>query len=184
MTTLLTNIKLLVNVREVNHLLRGKQLSELPGIENAYLIIEDDEIAAYGAMKDLPLSAADFQFHFNLAGRFVLPSWCDSHTHLVFAGSREDEFIDKIKGLSYAAIAAKGGGILSSAKKINETSEDELFLQSYKRLQEVISFGTGAVEIKSGYGLCLESELKMLRVIKKLKERSKALIKSTFQRAT
>ena len=180
MTTLLTNIKLLVNVREVNHLLRGKQLSELPGIENAYLIIEDDEIAAYGAMKDLPLSAADFQFHFNLAGRFVLPSWCDSHTHLVFAGSREDEFIDKIKGLSYAAIAAKGGGILSSAKKINETSEDELFLQSYKRLQEVISFGTGAVEIKSGYGLCLESELKMLRVIKKLKERSKALIKSTF----
>lgn len=180
MTTLLTNIKLLVNVREVNHLLRGKQLGELPGIENAYLIIEDDEIAAYGAMKDLPLSAADFQFHFNLAGRFVLPSWCDSHTHLVFAGSREDEFIDKIKGLSYAAIAAKGGGILSSAKKINETSEDELFLQSYKRLQEVISFGTGAVEIKSGYGLCLESELKMLRVIKKLKERSKALIKSTF----
>ena len=180
MTTLLTNIKLLVNVREVNHLLRGKQLSELPGIENAYLIIEDDEIAAYGAMKDLPLSAADFQFHFNLAGRFVLPSWCDSHTHLVFAGSREDEFIDKIKGLSYAAIAAKGGGILSSAKKINETSEDELFLQSYKRLQEVISFGTGAVEIKSGYGLCLESELKMLRVIKKHKERSKALIKSTF----
>ena len=180
MTTLLTNIKLLVNVREVNHLLRGKQLSELPGIENAYLIIEDDEIPAYGAMKDLPLSAAHFQFHFNLAGRFVLPSWCDSHTHLVFAGSREDEFIDKIKGLSYAAIAAKGGGILSSAKKINETSEDELFLQSYKRLQEVISFGTGAVEIKSGYGLCLESELKMLRVIKKLKERSKALIKSTF----
>ena len=180
MTTLLTNIKLLVNVREVNHLLRGKQLGELPGIENAYLIIEDDEIAAYGAMKDLPLSAADFQFHFNLAGRFVLPSWCDSHTHLVFAGSREDEFIDKIKGLSYAAIAAKGGGILSSAKKINETSEDELFLQSYKRLQEVISFGTGAVEIKSGYGLCLESELKMLRVIKKLKDRSKALIKSTF----
>ena len=180
MTTLLTNIKLLVNVREANHLLRGKQLSELPGIENAYLIIEDDEIAAYGAMKDLPLSAADFQFHFNLAGRYVLPSWCDSHTHLVFAGSREDEFIDKIKGLSYASIAAKGGGILSSAKKINETSEDELFLQSYKRLQEVISFGTGAVEIKSGYGLCLESELKMLRVIKKLKERSKALIKSTF----
>ena len=180
MTTLLTNIKLLVNVREVNHLLRGKQLSELPGIENTYLIIEDDEIAAYGSMKDLSLSAADFQFHFNLAGRFVLPSWCDSHTHLVFAGSREDEFIDKIKGLSYAAIAEKGGGILSSAKKINETSEDELFLQSYKRLQEVISFGTGAVEIKSGYGLCLESELKMLRVIKKLKERSKALIKSTF----
>jgi imidazolonepropionase len=94
-TTLLTNIAALINVREENQLLRGKALSELPCINDAYLIIEDDEIAAYGAMKDLPLSAADFQFHFNLAGRFVLPSWCDSHTHLVFAGSREDEFIDK-----------------------------------------------------------------------------------------
>lgn len=180
MTTLLTNIKLLVNVREESQLLRGQQLSELPGIENAYLIIEDDEIAAYGAMNDLRLSPADFQYHFNLAGRYVLPSWCDSHTHLVYAGSREDEFIDKIKGMSYAAIAAKGGGILSSAKKIKETSEDELFVQSYKRLQEIISMGTGAVEIKSGYGLSVEGEIKMLRVIKKLKERSKVLIKSTF----
>ena len=180
MTTLLTNIAALVNVREEYHLLRGKELCELPCIKDAFLIVEDDEIAAYGAMHDLPLQPPDFQFHFNLAGRYVLPSWCDSHTHLVFAGSREDEFIDKIKGLSYTAIAAKGGGILNSAKKIRETSEDELFLQSYKRLQEIICLGTGAVEIKSGYGLCVEAELKMLRVIKKLKERSRALIKSTF----
>lgn len=180
MTTLLTHIAALVNVREENHLLRGKELSQLPCINDAWLIIEDDEIASYGAMTDLSLEPTDFQFHFNLTGRYVLPSWCDSHTHLVFAASREDEFRDKIKGASYADIAAKGGGILSSAKKIQEISEDELFNQSYKRLQEIISFGTGAIEIKSGYGLSLEGELKMLRVIKKLKERSKVLIKSTF----
>ncbi len=180
MTTLLTHIAALVNVREENHLPRGKELSQLPCINDAWLIIEDDEIASYGAMTNLSLKPANFQFHFNLTGRYVLPSWCDSHTHLVFAASREDEFRDKIKGASYADIAAKGGGILSSAKKIQEISEDELFNQSYERLQEIISFGTGAVEIKSGYGLSLEEELKMLRVIKKLKERSKVLIKSTF----
>ena len=179
-TTLLTNITALVNVRDEYHLLRGKELAHLPCINDAYLIIEDDEIAAYGSVKELVLQPGDFQYHFNLAGRFVLPSWCDSHTHLVFAGSREDELIDKIKGLSYAEIAAKGGGILSSAKKIKEVSEDELFNQSYKRLQEVMSLGTGAIEIKSGYGLCLESELKMLRVIKRLKQKCKIEIKSTF----
>jgi len=180
-TTLLTNIKALVNVREnASYPLRGKELSQLPNIDDAYLIIEDDEIAAYGLMKDLALQAADFQYHFNLAGRYVLPSWCDSHTHLVFAGSREDEFIDKLKGASYAEIAAKGGGILNSAKKIEEISEEELYAQSSKRLLEVICFGTGAIEIKSGYGLSVEGELKMLRVIKKLKERSNVLIRSTF----
>jgi imidazolonepropionase len=179
-TTLLTNIASLVNVREHNCLLRGKELSILPCINDAFLIIEDDEIAAYGTMNELRLKPADFQFHFNLAGRYVLPSWCDSHTHLVFAGSRENEFIDRINGMSYAAIAEKGGGILNSAKKIQEISEDELFSQSCKRLQEIICLGTGAVEIKSGYGLSVEGELKMLRVIKKMKERSKVLIKSTF----
>jgi imidazolonepropionase len=179
-TTLFTNIAALVNVREEYHLLRGKELAHLPCIEDAYLIIEDDEIAAFGAMKDLLLQPADFQYHFNLVGRFVIPSWCDSHTHLVFAGSREDEFADKIKGLSYAEIAARGGGILSSAKKIREISEDELFNQSYKRLQEVAALGTGAIEIKSGYGLSVEGELRMLRVIKRLKEKSKVEIKSTF----
>ena len=180
MTTLLTNITSLVNVREHHSLLRGKELGILPCINDAFLIIEDDEIAAYGAMSELKLNAADFKIHFNLAGRYVLPSWCDSHTHLVFAGSRENEFIDKIKGMSYAAIAEKGGGILNSAKKIQEISENELFSQSCKRLQEIICLGTGAVEIKSGYGLSVEGELKMLRVIKKMKERSKVLIKSTF----
>jgi imidazolonepropionase len=179
-TTLLTNIASLVNVREHNSLLRGKELSIVPCINDAFLIIEDDEIAAYGTMNELRLKPADFQFHFNLAGRYVLPSWCDSHTHLVFAGSRENEFIDKIKGMSYAAIAEKGGGILNSAKRIQEISEDELFSQSCKRLQEIICLGTGAVEIKSGYGLSVEGELKMLRVIKKMKERSRILIKSTF----
>ena len=181
MTTLLTNIKALVNVREEgSYPLRGKELNELPCIDDAYLIIEDDEIAAYGLMKDLALQTADFQFHFNLTGRYILPSWCDSHTHLVFAGSREDEFIDKIKGVSYAEIAAKGGGILNSARKIEEIAEEELYAQSSKRLLEVICLGTGAIEIKSGYGLSVEGELKMLRVIKKLKERSRVLIKSTF----
>lgn len=179
-TTLLTNIAALVNVREEYPLLRGAELAHLPYINDAYLIIEDDEIAAYGSMKELVLKPADFQFHFNLAGRFVLPSWCDSHTHLVFAGGREDEFVDKIKGLSYAQIAANGGGILNSAKRLKETSEDELFNQSYKRLQEVVSLGTGAIEIKSGYGLSVEGELKMLRVIKRLKEKCRIEIKSTF----
>jgi imidazolonepropionase len=179
-TTLLTNIASLVNVREESHLLRGKELSELPCINNAYLVVEDDEIAAYGSMQDFFLQPADFQFHFNLAGRYVLPSWCDSHSHLVFAGSREDEFIDKIKGATYKEIAANGGGILNSARKIQSISEDELFVQSYKRLQEVASLGTGAIEIKSGYGLCIEGELKMLRVIKRLKEQSRVFIKSTF----
>ncbi len=115
-----------------------------------------------------------------MSGRCVLPAWCDSHTHLVFAGSRENEFVDKIKGLSYADIAARGGGILNSAKKLNATSEDELFNQSYKRLQQVMKLGTGAIEIKSGYGLTVEGELKMLRVIKRLKNASNLPIKSTF----
>lgn len=167
-------------MREESSTLRGKELATLPCINNAFLIVEDDEIASYGSMNDLSLKPADFQFHFNLTGRYVLPSWCDSHTHLVFAGSRENEFIDKIKGKSYAEIAANGGGILSSAEQIKQISEDELFNQSYKRLQEVLSFGTGAIEIKSGYGLSVEGELKMLRVIKKLKEKSRALIKSSF----
>jgi imidazolonepropionase len=177
---LITNIKQLVGVRQENRLLRGEELSLLPGIENAYLIVEDDEIAAYGEMKGLPASSFAPQNKIDASGQFVLPAWCDSHTHLVFAASREEEFIDKIKGLSYAEIAAKGGGILNSAKKMAEVSEDELFVNSWKRLEEVSRLGTGAVEIKSGYGLTVEGELKMLRVIKKLKEKSPVLIRSTF----
>ena len=179
-STLITNIKLLVNTREQNQLLRGKALANLPCIENAYLIIEDDEIAGYGIMEELKTKNLKPKTFLNASGQFVLPAWCDSHTHLVFAESREAEFIDKIKGLTYAEIAAKGGGILNSANKLNNTSEDELFNLSWKRLEEVGKLGTGAIEIKSGYGLTVEGELKMLRVIKKLKEKSCLSIKSTF----
>ena len=176
-TQVITNIKQLVNVREQTHVLRGAELAELPLIENAYLIIEDGIIAAYGEMQNLKKS---HQSTVNCLQSTVLPCWCDSHTHLVFAGSRENEFVDKIKGLSYAEIGGKGGGILNSAKKLNHTSEDELFIQAWNRLEEVSKLGTGAIEIKSGYGLSVEGELKMLRVIKKLKERSSLSIKSTF----
>ena len=161
-------------------MLRGSSLAHLPCIRNAYLIIDGERIAAYGSMEELKYSASDFQDHINAAGQYILPSWCDSHTHLVFAGSRENEFVDKIKGLSYAEIAAKGGGILHSAKKLNETSEDDLFTQSYQRLQQVMKSGTGAIEIKSGYGLTIDGELKMLRVIRRLKEKTGIPIKATF----
>jgi imidazolonepropionase len=124
MTTLISNIKLLVNTREEFHLLRGKELSHLPCVENAFLIIEDDRIAEYGEMKEVKFREADFTSHINASGKMILPCWCDSHTHLVFAGSRESEFVDKIKGMSYAEIAARGGGILNSAKKLNSISED------------------------------------------------------------
>lgn len=180
MATLFTNIKALVNAREEVRLLRGAELINLPVIENAYLIIEDEHIAEYGEMKKLPYKPAAFAFHVDASNKFVLPSWCDSHTHLVFAGSREQEFVAKIKGVSYAEIAAKGGGILHSAKVLNQCSEDDLFNQSYARLQEVIKLGTGAIEIKSGYGLSVDGELKMLRVIKRLKAASDILIKATF----
>jgi imidazolonepropionase len=180
MSIIITNIKQLVNVREESHLLRGKQLSRLPCIENAYLIIEEDEIAEYGRMENLSTVNDQRSTIVDAKNQFILPAWCDSHTHLVFAGSREEEFVDKIKGLSYSEINSKGGGILNSAKKLNAISEDELFIQSWKRLEEVSKLGTGAIEIKSGYGLTLDGELKMLRVIKKLKEKSNVSIKSTF----
>jgi imidazolonepropionase len=176
-TQIFTNISLLANTRENSGFVRGKELSFLPCVENAYLIIEDEIIAELGEMEDCRFIKESRALPDNT---IVLPCWCDSHTHLVFAGSREKEFIDKIKGLSYTEIAAKGGGILNSAKKLNETSEDELFNQSWKRLEEVSKLGTGAIEIKSGYGLTLDGELKILRVIKKLKERSPLEIKSTF----
>ncbi len=180
MATLFTNIKSLVNTRSHHQLLRGKALRDLPCIEDAYMIVEGAHIAAYGKMKELEYSPDAFAFHVDATGRFVLPSWCDSHTHLVFAGSREAEFVDKIKGLTYAEIAARGGGIQSSARNVNEVSEDELYNQSYARLQEVIQYGTGAIEIKSGYGLTVEGELKMLRVIKRLQQTTAIPIKATF----
>ncbi len=158
--------------------LRGNNLARLDSIDNAYLLLEDNEIAGYGPMTGL--KHAGFDEEVDATGRFVLPAWCDSHTHLVFAASREEEFVDKLKGLSYAEIAARGGGILNSARKLQAASEDELFVSAWKRLEELAKWGTGAVEIKSGYGLTPEAELKMLRVIKKLKEKSPLSIKATF----
>ena len=179
-TSIITHIKQLVNTRQPNQLLRGEDLAVLPSIENAYVIIEDGIIAEYGKMDILAKPEKSFAAVHNAQGQFILPCWCDSHTHLVFAASREEEFVDKINGLSYAEIAAKGGGILNSAGKIATASESELLRLAWARLQEIISFGTGAVEIKSGYGLTAESELKMLRVIKKLKETSPIPVKATF----
>jgi imidazolonepropionase len=182
MQLLVKNIACLVNIREENKLLRGKDLSDLPVIQNAYLIIEDAKIKEYG--NDQQLSS--FTTHhsplttINANGAFVLPCWCDSHTHLVFAASREEEFVDKLKGLSYADIAAKGGGILNSARKLNAMKENELYDLALNRLNEVIQLGTGAIEIKSGYGLSVEGELKMLRVIQQLKQVSSIPVKATF----
>lgn len=181
MTTLITNIQQLVNVREEVHLLRGKDLAVLPVIENAFILVEDGMIAEYGAMYELELKVPHLPKNIvDATGQLVLPAWCDSHTHIVFAKSREEEFVDKIKGATYAEIAANGGGILNSANKLNAASEDELFNSAWKRLEEVSRLGTGAIEIKSGYGLTVEGELKMLRVIKRLKEKSSLAIKATF----
>jgi imidazolonepropionase len=181
MTTLITNIKQLIGTREESSLLRGTALAELPFIENAFLLIEDGIIADYGPMYQLELSLPQQPPHIiDAHEQFILPAWCDSHTHLVFARTREEEFIDKLKGMSYADIAAKGGGILNSARRLNEATEDELFNSAWQRLQEVSRLGTGAIEIKSGYGLTVEGELKMLRVIKRLKEKSNLSIKATF----
>jgi imidazolonepropionase len=177
---LIKNIKLLAGIREENSLLRGKQLAKLSSIKNAYLIVQDGLIEAYGEMAEITHRIADFSNQIDATGQTILPAWCDSHTHIVFAASREEEFIDKIKGLSYAEIAAKGGGILNSARKLNAASETELYQLASKRIEEVSKMGTGAIEIKSGYGLTVEGELKMLRVIKKLKEKSNLSIKSTF----
>ncbi|MES2329568.1 MAG: imidazolonepropionase [Bacteroidota bacterium] len=181
MKLLITNIRHLINVREVAKLLRGKELADLPIIENAYLQIEKGLIKGYGeisAISGRESSIADEVI--DAKGASILPSWCDSHTHIVFAASREEEFVDKIKGASYAEIAAKGGGILNSARKLANTSEDVLFEQAWKRLQELMHVGTGAIEIKSGYGLTVDAELKMLRVIKRIKEKAPIPVKATF----
>jgi len=151
----------------------------LPSINDAWLIIEGEEISGFGRMEELKNKSIP-ENNIDASGKTVLPAWCDSHTHLVYAGSREEEFVDKIRGLSYAEIAARGGGILNSARKLNETGEDQLFNDAYKRLNEAALMGTANIEIKSGYGLTLEGELKMLRVIKKLKNKSRLTIKATF----
>jgi imidazolonepropionase len=178
MITLIKNITTLAGVHDPAAALRGKQLAEFPLIRNAWLLLEDGIIAGFGSMGSADIPGASSVI--DASGSMVLPSWCDSHTHLVFAASREDEFVDKIRGMSYAEIAARGGGILNSARKLNAMSEDELFNLAWKRLEEVRAMGTGAIEIKSGYGLTVEGELKMLRVIRKLKERSSLVIRATF----
>ncbi|MEJ8819003.1 imidazolonepropionase [Lacibacter sp. H407] len=180
MAVLITNIKQLIGIRDESSLLRGSALAELPVLENAYLLINDVLIAAYGEMKSLGAWKDDVENVVDASGQFVLPTWCDSHTHLVFTASREDEFVDKLKGMSYEAIAAKGGGILNSAQKMESISELELLRKAWGRLEELIRLGTGAIEIKSGYGLSVEAELKMLRVIQMLKETSPIPIKATF----
>lgn len=179
MKLLLRNIKELLQVREEAPLkVAGTAMKELPSISNAWLLIEDDRISDFGAMATLPKISADKTI--DCTGKIVLPSWCDSHTHLVYAGNREQEFVDRINGLSYQEIAEKGGGILNSAKKLQETSEDSLYAQSAARLEEVMRLGTGAIEIKSGYGLTTQAELKMLRVAKRLGENYPVAIKTTF----
>jgi imidazolonepropionase len=179
-STLIINIKCLVNTRTESHVLHGNELSNLPCINNAYLFIQNSIIAAYGSMNENPSEKFKSSEIIDGKDATIMPTWCDSHTHLIFATSRENEFVDKIKGKSYAEIAASGGGILNSAKAIANATEDELYNNAYIRLQEVIQLGTGAIEIKSGYGLSVEGELKMLRVIKKLKQNSPIPIKATF----
>ncbi|SNR83796.1 imidazolonepropionase [Flavobacterium sp. ov086] len=179
MTTLITNIKELLQIRETSiSKVSGTEMAELPTIKNAFLVLKDDLIADFGSMDNLPEIKADKII--DATGQIILPSWCDSHTHIVYAGNREQEFVDRINGFSYEEIANRGGGILNSAKKLNETSEEEIYEQSKLRLEEVMHLGTGAVEIKSGYGLTIEGEIKMLRVIKKLAENYPITIKSTF----
>jgi len=176
---LIYNIKQLVNVRRETRLLRGRELAELPCIGDAWVLVEGGRIAGYGVMAAVPRGAMNDEA-VDAAGRLVLPAWCDSHTHLVYAGSREGEFVDRIRGLGYAEIAARGGGILNSARLVAAASEEELFVAAWQRLQELMRQGTGAIEIKSGYGLTVEGELKMLRVIKRLKERAPIPVKATF----
>ncbi|MEM8521664.1 imidazolonepropionase [Flavobacterium sp. PL12] len=179
MTTLIINIKELLQVRETSVAkVSGVEMATLPTIKNAFLLLKNNLIADFGSMDQIPQVKTDKLI--DASGKIVLPSWCDSHTHIVYAGNREQEFVDRINGLTYEEIANRGGGILNSAKKLNETSEDDIYQQSSARLEEVMHLGTGAVEIKSGYGLTVESELKMLRVIKKLAQNYPITIKATF----
>jgi imidazolonepropionase len=179
MVTLFKNIKELIQVRtEVVSFVSGREMGVLPIIKNGFLVVENGLIVDFGKMEKCPKRS--YTKVIDATGKMILPCWCDSHTHLVYAGNRENEFVDRIKGLSYQDIAKKGGGILNSAKELQETSEDDLYEQGKVRLEEVMQLGTGALEIKSGYGLTLEAELKMLRVIKRLKENYPIEITATF----
>ncbi|AIJ37517.1 Imidazolonepropionase [Flavobacterium psychrophilum] len=179
MKTLIINIKELLQVRD-NHIdkVSGTEMGVLPKIDDAFLLIEDNLIANFGSMSNCPTIKTDQTI--DAKGKIVLPTWCDSHTHIVYAGNRIQEFVDRIKGLSYEEIANRGGGILNSAKNLNQTSEEDIYNQSKVRLEEIMQQGTGAVEIKSGYGLTVDGEIKMLRVIKKLAANYPIKIKATF----
>lgn len=175
---LIRNIQVLAGAETIRRpLVRGAEMAVLPQINQAYVLIDEGRIQAFGPMAECPDRAGQV---IDASGRMVFPSWCDSHTHIVFAASREEEFVDRIRGLSYEEIAERGGGILNSARKLADMSEDALFEQAQQRLREVIRYGTGAIEIKSGYGLSLESELKMLRVIRRLKSVSPIPVKASF----
>lgn len=179
MSILITNIKQLLQVHKHNvTIVKGEAMKTLPVLENAYLYIEHDTIIEFGKMEDCdglyPETIID------ATGKIVLPSWCDSHSHLVYAGNRTSEFVDRINGLSYSEIANRGGGILNSAKLLQDTSEDDLYDSAMERLESIIKMGTGAIEIKTGYGLSVEAELKMLRVIKRIKQDSLAKIIPTL----
>tara|TARA_R110002072_G_scaffold230677_1_gene387931 strand:- start:2280 stop:3518 length:1239 start_codon:yes stop_codon:yes gene_type:complete len=179
MSILIINIKELIQVRDQNTLkVSGKDMQNLPTIKNAFLFIKNGQISNFGSMESCKNIVADKTI--DAADKLVLPTWCDSHTHIVYAGNRELEFVDRINGLSYTEIANRGGGILNSAKTLQNTSEEDLFNQSIERVKSIIKLGTGALEIKSGYGLTLESELKMLRVIKRIKKEFPIEIKATF----
>ncbi len=179
MNLLLTHIKELIQVRENAPLkLRGKEMKSLPTIKNAWLYIKHGKIEDFGPMETMPPHEGFKTL--DCSGKMVLPTWCDSHSHLVYAGNREQEFVDRINGLSYQEIAERGGGIVNSAKKLQETSEEELYSQSAARLEEIMCLGTGAIEIKSGYGLTTDAELKMLQVARKLAKEYPITIKTTF----
>lgn len=178
MSILIKNIKtLLLADDNYNTRVSGAAMQAIPTLNNAFVLIEEDKIVDWGVMANCPDAATEV---IDATGKMVLPTWCDSHTHLVFAATREGEFVDKIQGASYETIAQKGGGILNSAKRLQQTPIEELVQSAYARLQEVQQYGTGAIEIKSGYGLTLEAEIKMLRVIQQLKSMTKMPIKATF----
>jgi len=177
-STLITNIKSIVGIQtQAHNFKKGQEMNQVSTLEHGFILIENEKIADFGPMTDAP-DRADIVM--DATDRLVLPSWCDSHTHIVYAAGREGEYVDRLRGVSYEEIAKKGGGILNSANRLQVTSEEDLYLSAKARLDEVIAMGTGAIEIKSGYGLTTESELKMLRVIRKLKENSPIEIKASF----
>ena len=175
---LIKNIGKLVGVRDDEKLcLKGREMAELKTIDNAWMLVEDGRIESFGSMDSMPSTEGETV---DAEGGYVFPSFCDSHTHIVYAGSREGEFVDKIRGLSYAEIARRGGGILNSADRLHDLSEDELYEQAMRRVREIVGKGTGAVEIKSGYGLNTADELKMLRVIRRIKQTAPLKVVATF----